>query len=161
MWDLTPHSRQLLWSQRREQWNTDAALGVRMRAGKLDLQLPLWGTSTQSTRGKLSSFLAASPSWLGRRSEQAVDTGLISGACVKSLEDQPPAGWSWVQLTKTIRTEPELQLLLCHRPWFCRRSWPQHPHIMAGELPATFQLCQKHDCFSCCLSSRVWAPPLS
>lgn len=48
-----------------------------MREGKLDLQLPLWGTSTQSTRCKLSSFLAASPSWLCRRSEKAVDTGLI------------------------------------------------------------------------------------
>lgn len=83
-WDLTPHSRQLLWSQRREQWNTNAGLGVRMREGKLDLQLPLWGTSTQSTSCKLNSFLAASPSWLCR-SEKAVDTGFISEASVKSL----------------------------------------------------------------------------
>lgn len=65
-------------------------LGVRMREGKLDLQLPLWGTSTQSTRCKLSSFLAASPSWFCRRSEKAVDTGFISGASVKSLERSAP-----------------------------------------------------------------------
>lgn len=55
-----------------------------MREGKLDLQLPLWGTSTQSTSCKLNSFLAASPSWLCR-SEKAVDTGFISEASVKSL----------------------------------------------------------------------------
>lgn len=61
-----------------------------MREGKLDLQLPLWGTSTQSTRGKLSSFLAGSPSWLGRRSKKAVDTGFISGASVKSLGRSAP-----------------------------------------------------------------------
>lgn len=61
-----------------------------MREGKLDLQLPLWGTSTRSTRCKLSSFLAASPSWLCRRSEKAVDTGFISGASVKSLARSAP-----------------------------------------------------------------------
>lgn len=81
-----------------------------MREGKLDLQLPLWGTSTQSTRGKLSSFLAASPSWLCR-SEKAVGTGFVSGASVESLGRSVP---NTVELGS--RTEPELQFLFCHRP---------------------------------------------
>lgn len=60
-WDLTPHSRQLLWSQRRERWNKNTSFGVRMREGKLELELLLWGISTQSTCCKrllLSSLLA-------------------------------------------------------------------------------------------------------
>lgn len=120
-WDLTPHSRQLLWSQRREQWNINASLGFRMRKGKLDLELPLWGVSTQSTSCKhllLSSLLAASPSWFCSRNDKAVDTGFISGAFVKCL-GRPPfptvlhTQQSWVQLAKTFRTEPELRVLFC------------------------------------------------
>lgn len=115
MWDLTPHSRQLLWSQRREQWNTNAGLGVRMREGKLDLQLPLWGTSTQSTKCKLSSFLAASPSWLCRRSEKAVYRGFISGTSVKSLGRAAPNTvelgsvnkdhWGWTRTTTPVLSQ--------------------------------------------------------
>lgn len=131
MWDLTPHSGQLLWSQRREQWNTNAGLGVRMREGKLDLQLPLWGTSTQSTRCKLSSFLAASPSWLCRRREKAMV--YIWGFCNIPWKISPQH-WSWVQLTQTIRTEPELQLLFCHSP--PRRTWPQHGRGAADHISA-------------------------
>lgn len=85
-----------------------------MREGKLDLQLPLWGTSTQSTKCKLSSFLAASPSWLCRRSEKAVYRGFISGTSVKSLGRAAP---NTVELgSVNIGAEPELQLLFCHRP---------------------------------------------
>lgn len=41
---------------------------------------------------------------------------LYLGPLQNPLEDQPPTQWSWVQLTKNFRTEPELQLLFCHRP---------------------------------------------
>lgn len=124
---------------------------VRMREGKLDLQLPLWGTSTQSTRCELSSLLAASPSWLCR-SEKAVGTAFVSGASVKSLGKSVP---NTVELGS--RTEPELQFLLYHRPQAMisqeNLTTASTPH--GRELLTTFQLCQKHDCFSCSLSEKL------
>lgn len=118
-WDLTPHSRWIPWSQRREQWNINAGLGLRMREGKLGLELPLWGISTQSMSCKhlTQLFSGSITHQVCSRSEKAVDAGFVSGAFVKSLRRSPfPTAntqCSCVQLAKTFRTQPELQLLFC------------------------------------------------
>lgn len=145
-WDLTPHSRQLLWSQRREQWNINASLGFRMTEGKLDLELPLWRISTQSTSCKhllLSFFLVVSPSWFCSRSEKAVDTDkfYIWGLCKIPWKITPRyssqctvrLGSISKDLQDWTRTMTLFLSVLELRPRLPRRTWSQHPpHLGRG-----------------------------